>query len=283
MKVGFVFIGYDQFTELEWTANIIKHQWEKFADSPIVSVLSGDPEGEFDTTNVDRHVVVPNIVTISLDYLREHFIPATFDISPGIGAGHYRAPADGKAMESMCQSMLRNYKVGLEALFDVADDVDVVVICESNILLLQEEGIYNAAKEMFVNGKAMACQTVGGYDDPVVKWTGREIMPQVFMVDPGFVKRTKFLLDPVNTRPDCPEMTLLDNINVALAADNRDFETGVLNKGSRSQWGIHQSWFPFAHLDRPVGADSNGGQGWESREAQLSLEREVLTRFGLTV
>jgi hypothetical protein len=283
MKIGFVFIGYDQFTELEFTTNIIKNQWSKFADSTIISVLSGDPGGEFDDTNVDQHITVPNIVTISLDYLREHFIPATFDISPGIGAGHYAEPAASKAMESMCQSMLRNYRVGLESLFQISNDVDAIVICESNILLLSEDGLYGALEEMLQTQSVIACQVVGGYADPVVKWTGREIMPQIFMLDADFVRRTQYLLKSVNTRPDCPEMTLLDNLLIALKNDEKSFEKDVLNKGTRSQWGIHQTWFPFAHLDRPPGADHNGGQRWGSREQQIEMEKNVLARFGLRV
>jgi hypothetical protein len=144
--------------------------------------------------------------------------------------------------------------------------------------LLDPEGIIRVAQRMLDQKKKVAAQLVGGYADPVVKWTGQELLPQVFLVDWNFCCETNFMFLLENTRPDCAEMVLKDNI-----VYHGSFDELVLNCGNRVQWGVHvghPAWFNFAHLDRPAGADSNGGKGWDSRAEQLAAEREVMRRFG---
>jgi len=101
------------------------------------------------------------------------------------------------------------------------------------------------------------------------------------MVDWKFCLETNFMFVLENTRPDCPEVMLKDNIE-----EYGNFDDLVLSGGNRVQWGVHVGnphWFNFAHLDRPIGADSNGGIGWGSRAKQLAKEREVMRKFGYEV
>jgi hypothetical protein len=280
-KIGFVFVGYDQYEELTWTADLIKNKWRQFRNSPIVAVLSGDPNKECDDKHLDAIVRVPNIVNTSLDFMREHFIAETYDISPGIGATHFNEPARIKAGNTITASMIRNYQTGFHELYRLNPDIDVVVVCESNILLLDPDGIVRVAQRMIDQKKQVAAQLVGGYADPVVKWTGKEILPQVFLVNWDFCIQSGFMFKLENTRPDCTEMMLKDNIDF-----HGDFDQLVMNCGNRAQWGVHlgnPNWFNFAHLDRPPGADSNGGRGWATRAEQLAMERNVMRRFGYMV
>jgi len=284
VKIGFLFIGYDQYEELKWTLHHFRHHSDYFKGSPVSVVLSGDPDKHFMNAGETMVRHVPNIVSTSIDDMREHFIPETFNIRPGIGKMHYREPVRSTCFNGSTHSMLRNYSVGIEALYEsIQDQIDILVVSESNILILNDEAVHSIAARMMNENKLFATQTVSGYDDPVVKWTGQDILPQIFLVNWKFCKETRFLFEYEDTRPDAAELAIKDNLDMCLQKVGKNFTDDALDFGARSQWGVHPNpgFIPIAHLDRKPGADNNDGLiGWRSREEQLIFERSLLHDLG---
>lgn len=283
IRVGFVFIGYDQYEELKWTIHNIRHH-SPFQDAPIVAVLSGDPDREFSGYGEDLVVHVPNIVEHGVDEFRSYLRMDTVRQRPGIGADHFDEPACHWVDRCGTTSILRNYSAGVNALYGVAgNEVDIVLVTESNILLLDWTSIQYMTDRMYHAGRVAMVETVGDYYDPCILWTGQDIFPQLFLVDWKFCIESRFLFDYVNTRPDVMEITLKDNLDFALDRVDKTFEDDVIDCKGRVQWGCHSKphFISFAHLDRPIGADNDSSLRWESREKQLMFEKNVLNYFNM--
>lgn len=278
-RIGFVFIGYNQATELRYTLHNLRYH-SQLADAPVSVVLSGDPDFEDKNATIIEHV--PNIVKHSVDDLREHLHGEHKLTRPSIGFNHYREPANQWQNECASCSMLRNYAKGMKNLYEkVGENLDYVVVTESNILILNWGSIEGVAKQLEQSKVAGAFEVVYGYEDENIPWCGADIMPQLFMVDWKFCLKTRFLFEMENTRPDVMEVTMRENLDRCLSLNGKNFDN-ILNYGNRSQWGVHAkvNFIWFAHLDRPTGSDANSGLRWQSRERQLDYEKRVLQYYG---
>jgi hypothetical protein len=280
-RIGFVFIGYDQYEELKWNIHNIRHH-SPFSSAPIAVVLSGDPDQEFAGYGEDVVVHVPNIVSHSVDDFRAFLKMDMVHLRPGVGASHYYSPACDWVDNCGTASILRNHSLGVKALQEkFGDDIDVVLVTESNILLLNFMSIELAAKRLILSDKVATFETVPGYKDPCIPWSGTDLFPQLFLVDWKFCIRTKFLFEYINTRPDVMEITLKDNLDWALQDDGKNFDDHVIDCGGRAQWNVHNKpqFVTFAHLDRPIGADFDPNLRWDNYFQQLRFEKQVMRHF----
>ncbi len=168
------------------------------------------------------------------------------------------------------------------------DNIDILIVTESNILLLNESSIVQLANRIMNEKKIATFQTVSisGWE-PSAEWhigQGTDnLLPQLFMVDWNFCKRTKFLFEYFNTIPHCMEASLGDNFHTALKIDGCTIDD-VIWGPKRQQWGIHDhcEWVQFAHLDKKPGAtDSSPKWLWGSRKEQLDYERKMLQYYGI--
>ena len=286
MRVGFVFIGFNQYTELQWTTHCIRHHWKVLKDAPISVVLSGDPNFNFNDKDVNVCNRVPNIVKRPGADLLPYLIHSTWSIRPGIGKECFREPACNWVDEVPSASMFRNYQVGLDALNFIEPDLDAVVITESNILLLNEQSLVSVIEKMFKQKRVAALQNIliegFGKGDEWRSGEGTDLLPQLMIFDWSFMKRTDLLFSYKNTMPHCMEASIGDNVMMALKKDGKDFESVLLGP-KRTQWDVHKNkeWVMFAHLDKKPGAtDSRAMHCWGSREEQLLYERAVLSQYG---
>ena len=287
MKVGFVFIGFNQYVELEITLHQLRYHWKVFNKAPVSVVLSGDPDFNFNDKDASVCNRVPNIVKRPDVDLIPYFISSTLSIRPGAGKGCYREPACNWVDEVPSSSMFRNYQVGLDALNFIETDLDAVVITESNILLLNEQSLLMVIKKMLSENKVAALQTVHieGFQKGNCWYIGKgtDILPQLMIFDWSFMKRTDLLFSYNNTFPHCMEASLGDNVMMALGKDGKDF-SHILVGPERGQWDVHanKEWVHFAHLDKKPGArDDSAQHRWGSREEQLLYEKEILRQRGI--
>ena len=286
-SVGFVFIGYDQYTELEWTLHRMRFHWKYLQDAPVSVVLSGDPDCRFaGLTHMVRHV--PNIVRYSSKDLKAHIKPDCAMLRPGRGSDAFEGVWRQNCYLTPSESMFRNYQLGLYVLTR-DHNPDYVVIVESNILLWEEGTIINLVERMRKNDCVVAAQTVNitGFNawDEWQPGKGNCILPQLFVVDNRFCRNSEFLYGYINTHPECMEMSLGDNLDMALRRVQLSFWDNVLVGPPRTQWNIHENWdwVYMMHLDQKPGAVDNSSQfNWGSREEQLEFERGALRKRGIT-
>ncbi len=282
MKIGFIFIGYDQFDELQWTMHSIRHH-SPFVNAPVSVVLSGDPDHTYKPCNGEVVTHVPNIVKHSVDEMQSHFNMETYHERPGVGAKHYHSPADQWVKETGSESIFRNYQIGINTL--IGEDIDLLLVTESNILILDWDTVRRVGELMQKHDRVATFQTVSQKPSQVINWGENDLLPQMFVVDWNFCQRTDFLFKYKNTRPDVMEMALKDNLNHCLAKDNKNFTDHVFDFGTRCQWGAHipPDFIHFAHLDRPPGSDGDSNLRWDNRAKQLEYESLTMKRFNMCI
>lgn len=257
MKVGFLITAYDQKKEVKYTVDMLRKKWKRTAESPIVIVISGDPEREvkFPNDGFTRVVTIDDIVGKDFNEL---------------------------VSTSICKQLQHGL---LEArdLERAHGPIDFLVHMHGDILLLNEDGFFDELEKFAKSKKLLACDTVGPQKNDYIEFDGLEIMPQLFVMTKVFKdtfervisqpetewekKSTEWLLRRVVYRTFL--MYNFDTTEKEEELQNKYIH--FISKHRSSQWGVHQRWGGWCH---------HGNQLHFSKEHREAMNKSILTNNG---
>lgn len=258
MSVAFLITVFDQLRETKFTVDMLRNKWESTKESPIVIVVTGDFDRELQY-NDDEFTHVVHLDDIVGDMARS------------------KVP----------QSIMRQIEHGMlemKCLEEKHGKIDSIVHMHGDILLLNERGFMKELDawrntEYPILGDSVGPQgpyflektLPGMHKDMHIVFYGYEMMPQLFVVDHDFCKKTGYMYK-MNIVGDhekvATEWALIGNIyRLTISDEELDIDTSVVTsspykdifekhvkvvKRGRSQWDIHRHFGGFCHFGNNI-------------------------------
>lgn len=226
MNIGFLITAYNQLKCVKFTIATIR-KWKKFADCPIVLVISGDENREVFYKDDDLTRVV-------------HLDDMVGDDFNGLVA----------------TSIMRQINHGMIEMDDLERDnqIDYVVHMHGDILLLSEDGVEQEIEKFAKSGKLIGCDPVGAQRSDYIYFDGHEIMPQLFVVDNKQAKEFGYMRHMTidgDLEKRSTEWALIGNLarstGCIINKEAFDKHAHVICRG-RQQWGLHNHWGGWTHF-----------------------------------
>lgn len=265
MKLGFIITCYDSIREVKFTHNMLRNLWSQTKDALISIVISGDP-----TRSVSFEEDKRTRVTTLDDMVGSKF---------------------NELVSTSIAKQIRHGAIELRDLEREFGHVDYVVHIHGDILLLNEQGFFNELSDFAASGKLIAADTVGPQSNDYISFSGREIMPQLFVVKRNFISYLLDMFAPQNEfAKKSTEHMLLENLHHWLTIaeyDNSAHENRAHNfsidylfdryvyevvKHRPIQWGVHQHFGGWCHF---------GNQLHFPREIREQRNKAALQAYGI--
>lgn len=250
MKVGFLITCYDQKREAKFTHHMLRNLWKRTADSPIVIVISGDPERtvKFPDDKLTRVVSLDDIVGNNFN---------------------------GLVSTSIAKQIMHGI-IELEDLQRISGKIDVLVHFHGDVIFLNnEEGFFQELEKFNYSGKNVGADTVGAQKSDFIEFTGNELMPQVFVTRMNFIQNTGFLKTlTVEGELEKKSTEWMLKGNLIRCAGNVEDNLYEVIRHRSSQWDIHKSYGGWMHWGNSIHF---------SKEQREKREEATLKAFNLSL